>query len=319
MEAPFLSVVVSVYNHERYIAECLKSIAAQKTSFPMEVIVGEDCSTDGTRAVLRELESELPDYFTILYRSSNMGAVANGEDLYTCAKGKYLVDFEGDDYLLHEYKFQEQVDFLEAHPEYSAVFTNCLVVGADSRPNGEGYPECHEDEYSFHEFFLSCLPGHCGTLVCRREEYLQARNRFMSLKQFDFYPGDRRNAFLFLTMGKVRCFQEQWSAYRHVVEGGSSYSANLKKDRRFAENEVGFGKTLVAYALQTDNAEAVAIAKQTCYRFRFKWCHGKSKVEPLLTVLGDLWREDHRLSLLLAPFKWYVGLAFRLLGGKTIV
>ncbi len=317
-ERPLLSIVVSVYNHGAYIEECLRSIAAQKVDFPYEVLVGEDCSTDDSREVLQRLEGELPGCFTILYREHNMGAVANGEDLYSRARGRYLVDFEGDDFFVFDGKLAGQLHFLEEHPDYSAVYTNCLVVDAQSRPNKEHYPECVDDEYSYRENFYYCLPGQSGTLMCRREEYLAARDRFNELKEYDFYPGDRRNAFLFLTMGKVRCIQEQWSAYRHVRKGGSSYSATRQKNAAFARNEVLYGKTLLSYALLYCDGEAQEWARLTCYRLRLKWSHGSRRVERARDVLRDALKENRPLSLTLVQPRWYLGLLARVLKGRSI-
>lgn len=317
---PLLSVVIPVYNHARYIEECLRSVAAQEVDFPMEVLVGEDCSTDDTREVLRRLEPELPPNFTILYRERNLGAVGNGEDLYDRARGTYLAELEGDDFYLYPRKLQEQVDFLEAHPDYVACYTNCLVVGADSEPNGERYPECPEDDYSLREYFYWCLPGQTGTVVCRRGPYLEARSRFLAMRRYGFYPGDRRNAFLFLTLGRVRCVQERWGAYRHIRTGGSSHSATLRKDRRFAENEVGFGRTLVDYAELYGDDEARRVARLTCYRMRFRWCHGPNRVERLRDVARDALREpEGRLACLTVSLRWYAGLLARVLRGRAII
>lgn len=320
MAEPLLSVVVPVYNHAPYIEECLRSIAAQEVDFPMEVIVGEDGSTDNTREVLRRIEPELPDHFKIIYREKNLGAVGNGEDLYARARGKYLAEIEGDDFYLYPHKLQRQVDFLESHSDYVATYTNCIVVGADSRPNGERYPECPDDEYSFREYFYWCLPGQTGTIVCRREEYLTSRQQFLDMRQFQTYAGDRRNSFVLLTQGRVLCFQERWSAYRHIRKGGSSHSANVRKDRSFAENEVGFGRTLVAYAERYGDAEAIKVAKMTCYRMRFRWSHGPSKIEGVGSVLRDALAErGMALSCATSSLRWYAGLLLRVLQGHAII
>lgn len=320
MAKPLLSVVVPVYNHAPYIEECLRSIIAQQVDFPIEVIVGEDGSTDDTREVLRRLEPELPEWFTVLYRERNLGAVGNGEDLYARARGKYLAELEGDDFYLYPRKLQEQVNFLESHPDYVACYTNCLVVGADSRPNGERYPECPDDDYSFREYFYWCLPGQTGTVVTRREAYLTSRARFLELRSYGAYAGDRRNAFVLLTQGRVRCIQERWGAYRHIRKGGSSHSATLRKDRRFAENEVGFGRTLVAYAERYGSPEALRTAKMTCYRMRFRWSHGPNRVERLSSVLRDaLGERGGRFAFVTVSLRWYAGLLLRVLRGRAIV
>ena len=63
-----LSIYVTTYNHENYIVRALDSILMQKTRYSYEVFVGEDCSTDNTRQVLRQWEQNHPGVFTILYR-----------------------------------------------------------------------------------------------------------------------------------------------------------------------------------------------------------------------------------------------------------
>lgn len=317
-EAPMLSVVVATYNHRDFIAECLRSIAAQEVDFPMEVLVGDDCSPDGAAEVLRALANELPDTFTLFLRDKNLGAVANGADLYARARGKYLVDIEGDDFLIYERKFQKQVYFLEANPEYSAVYARCVVVGKDSRPNGEQYPECPYEEYSFKEFFYSRMPGQNATLMCRREQYLSARTEFMEMRDYAFYPGDRRNAFLFLVAGRVRCFQEEWAAYRHVAEEGSSYSATVSFDDAYARNAVGFGRTLVAYAKLHGDEESIRVAKKTYYRLYLKWARDERSSLRMADCLHELMAERKWLLYLIAPLQWYAVLGFRALRGIPV-
>lgn len=321
VESPVISVVVTVYNHERYIRRCIESIAMQRCSYPFEVLIGEDCSPDGSRAVLRELERELPDNFVFLYREHNMGDQGDGNssDLLSRCRGKYLAILEGDDFWTYERKLQEQVDFLESHPDYVACFHHCTVVGEDSQPNGERYPECLDDDYSFREYFLCTMPGQTGTFLSRREPYEEAKRRFNELKLFESYATDRRNAFILLTQGKVRCFQESWSAYRHVVSGGTSHSSTFSYSKEHARNEILFGRTLVEYARRYGDDEALRAAKETYYRVRFRWCHGRYKVDDLGDILRDLRGEDDRVSLLLVPLRWYGTLGLRVLRGRSIM
>lgn len=319
-EQPLVSILVSCYNHARYIEECLRSIAAQKVSFPIEVYVGEDCSPDDSAEVLRRLQPELPDCFTLILREKNLGALGNGEDLYARARGKYLVHIEGDDFWTFDGRLQAQVEFIEAHPEYSAVYTRCMVVGEDSKPNGEEYPQCPYDDYSFREFFYSRLPGQTGTLLCRRELYLSARDEFMALVDSGYYPGDRRNAFLFLVHGRVRCMQNDWSAYRHVVKkGATNYASAVRFNDAYARSEVGYARALVAYAERHGSPEAQRVAKMTYYRFYLKWAlDGRSSLA-FADCLRELAREPHdRLRYLTAPLRWYLVLGFRKLRGVAI-
>lgn len=321
MQTPMVSVIVPVFNQRDYVERCLRSIASQKCDFPIEVIVGDDLSTDGTRDVLRRLEPELPDWFHILLRPKNMGLRGenNCNDLLHRCRGRYMAILEGDDFWTYDGKLQAQVDFLESHPDYSACYHHCVVVGADSKPNGEKYPECPKEEYTFKEFFYMSLPGQIGTSLYRRESYLKAREDITRMRLYDSYPGDRRNAFFILTIGRVCCMNQTWSAYRHVVKGGSSYSSNVRIDEDYARQELLFGKTIINFAESRHNAEAIHAAKMTYYRTLLKWSVGKVRCSTLHDSLREIMGEkDHRPSYLLSPLRWYAVLGARALLGRGV-
>lgn len=317
MDKPLISIIVTVYNHERYIERCLRGIAMQKCDYPFEVFIGEDCSPDNTREVMKRIEPEFPSNFHFLYREHNLGDENNTDLLRRCS-GKYLAICEGDDFWTYDRKLQEQVSFLEAHPDYSASFHHCVVVGEDSEPNGEKYPDCLTEEYSFKEFFYCTMPGQTASFMVRREAYEAEKQRFLACKQFDRYPEDRRNSFILLSIGKVKVFQEAWSAYRHIVTGGTSYSSSVKIDESYARNEVMFGKTLVSYAEQVGNPQALHAAKRFYYRILLKWSVGAVKISTLSSSLREVMCEKHALSYLLGVPKWYAVLGTRKLLGRGV-
>ncbi|MDF2189659.1 glycosyltransferase [Paraflavitalea sp. CAU 1676] len=114
---PVVSVCAVTYNHESYLAQCLDSLVMQQTNFAFEVIVGEDCSTDSTRKILREYDQKYPGIIKPIYHQRNVGAARNlFEHCLLMAKGKYIAICDGDDYWTDHLKLQRQVDFLEAHP-----------------------------------------------------------------------------------------------------------------------------------------------------------------------------------------------------------
>ena len=117
-----LSVVTITYNHAPYIAKCIEGVLMQQVNFPMEFIIAEDCSTDGTRAICEEYAKKYPDLIRLLPSEGNMGAVMNEQRAFEAARGKYIATCEGDDYWTDPLKLQKQVDFLESHPECTASF-----------------------------------------------------------------------------------------------------------------------------------------------------------------------------------------------------
>jgi glycosyltransferase involved in cell wall biosynthesis len=124
MSLPLVSVAVATYGHEDYIGRCLQGILRQRTSFPFEVVVGTDCSPDGTDAIVRDYACRFPDVVRGLFRDRNIGAHANHRDILRSARGKYLAICDGDDEWTDPCKLQKQVDVLEADPRIVLVFTD---------------------------------------------------------------------------------------------------------------------------------------------------------------------------------------------------
>jgi RimJ/RimL family protein N-acetyltransferase/GT2 family glycosyltransferase len=118
-----VSVFMITYNHERFIREALDGILNQKVNFDLEIIVGEDCSSDNTREILLEYKNKYPNLFQLLLHSPNVGAKQNHILTQSACKGKYIAFCEGDDYWTEPNKLQKQVDFLEKNEEYSHCWT----------------------------------------------------------------------------------------------------------------------------------------------------------------------------------------------------
>ncbi|MBN2147358.1 MAG: glycosyltransferase [Anaerolineales bacterium] len=128
---PKVSVMTTTYNHERYIAQAVESVVNQKTNFLIEMVVGEDCSTDQTRPILLALQEKHPFIIRPLLRESNWGRRRNFIDtLFTC-EGQYIAILEGDDYWTDPEKLQRQAEFLDSHPNCAICFHPILKVPED--------------------------------------------------------------------------------------------------------------------------------------------------------------------------------------------
>lgn len=220
---PLLSIACPVYNHEPYLRQALDGILMQRVNFPIEVVIGEDCSKDGSREILKEYEAKYPGFFTMLYREKNMGMSPNNADILKHCRGKYVAYLECDDYWTDPDKLQIQVDYMESHPDTMACYHLVEVVGHDGQPTGESYPECHAETYDLRQYRSEILPGQTSTRVKVRElDFNQ------SVSKLGLVPGDRVTAYLLASHGKVHCIQKKMGAYRHVTNQGSSYSATTK-------------------------------------------------------------------------------------------
>lgn len=134
MEQPHKRVKVSVcvvtYNQERYIEQCLRSIAEQHTDFHFEVFVSDDCSTDATRAIVETIACEYPQRVRPILQPVNLGMLANYRAVHEAATAEFTCHCDGDDFW-HPGKLQAQVDFLESQPDCVSVFTNANVIAED--------------------------------------------------------------------------------------------------------------------------------------------------------------------------------------------
>jgi glycosyltransferase involved in cell wall biosynthesis len=119
-KTPKVSVCVVTYNQEKYIRQCLQSIVDQETDFDFEVIVSDDCSTDGTRAIVQELADRYPGVVKPIFHEKNMGAYKNFVFVHEQAIGEYIAHIDGDDYALPG-KLQAQANILDSNP-------NCNIV-----------------------------------------------------------------------------------------------------------------------------------------------------------------------------------------------
>ncbi len=127
-----VSVCVVTYNQENYIAECLESLVTQQTSFKFEIIVGEDCSTDGTRAIVQKYADQYPHLIVPMLYEKNVGAIENIKQVYLKACGKYIAHMDGDD-LAIQGKLQRQFDSLELHLDCNVCSHNVMRIDKDGK------------------------------------------------------------------------------------------------------------------------------------------------------------------------------------------
>ncbi|SHN72973.1 glycosyltransferase [Desulfovibrio litoralis] len=122
LNTPKLQIHCITYNHEKFIADTLKGFVKQKTNFPFEAIVADDCSTDNTRQIISVFADKYPHIIKPVFREKNIGVWGNFVNTADLLKSQYVAMCEGDDYWTDPNKLQKQVDFLDAHPDCSLCF-----------------------------------------------------------------------------------------------------------------------------------------------------------------------------------------------------
>jgi glycosyltransferase involved in cell wall biosynthesis len=124
---PVVSALMLAYNHASYIAQAIESVVSQETSFPFELLIGEDCSTDDTRAIALEYQRRYPDLIRVITSEANVGVGHNWRRLLIAGRGDFLAHLDGDDFWLPG-KLEQQLAFLRHNPGCVAVYTNAITV-----------------------------------------------------------------------------------------------------------------------------------------------------------------------------------------------
>lgn len=120
---PLVSVIVTTYNHELYLAEALDAILSQECNFGVEIVLGEDCSSDNTLAICQRYAEQYPDKIGLIASNKNVGWRNNYRRCVEAAKGKYIAFCDGDDYWCNEHRLSEQVLLMEQNSAIGLCYT----------------------------------------------------------------------------------------------------------------------------------------------------------------------------------------------------
>jgi glycosyltransferase involved in cell wall biosynthesis len=232
---PLVATSTLTYNHELYIRDCLDGILMQKTTFPVRVVVFDDCSTDATRDIVKEYQEKYPNLFVTVFAPHNTyGKPERREALKPYfearAVSKYIALCEGDDYWTDPLKLQKQVDFLETNPDFSFCFHNAMLVYEGSDHLNKPFKEIGTREYFGGEILKEwTIPT--ASVVFRM-------NAYKPVFHPDFMFGD---IILFLSLaenGKIMGMSDIMSVYRKPVNTASKRCFILPDNRssKFALN-----------------------------------------------------------------------------------
>lgn len=216
---------------EAYVGEAIESWLAQDTSFPVEIIISDDGSTDGTCDIVRSYIDKHPNIRLI--STGHIGKMPNFIRSLKESKGKYVALCDGDDYWIDTHKLQKQFDFMESHPEFSECFTNSYVINTWSgekkvaktqiwdEATTEGLLK-HRDNDN-----VQMSPGHTSTFFFRNQ-FIQEYPKWMYGDVMTDFP-------LYMLMsryGKAKFINDITSVYRHRLDGVSSKNYSFERNTR---------------------------------------------------------------------------------------
>lgn len=208
-----VSIFMITYNHEKYIKEAIESILEQKTNFVYELVIGEDCSIDNTREILKEYQKEYPDKIKLILHDSNIGVIPNMLATFRACRGKYIAMCEGDDFWTDPLKLQTQVDFLENNLEYNMCFTSSENYNQTTGEVVEQFPDSFQDkDYTLNDIFKSNMGNTCTVMY--RNLNIEIPSVFNT-----FSLGDWPLHMLYAERGKVKYIGKSMARYR-IHPGG---------------------------------------------------------------------------------------------------
>lgn len=252
MAPPLVSICSITYNHAPFIRQCLDAFLMQQCNFPFEIIINDDCSTDGTTEIIREYAEKYPDKIFPIFHGENLHSQGvRGmfqKFVFPKACGKYIAMCEGDDYWTDPLKLQKQVDFMEKHHEYSLVCSNAAILS-------------NEGELTWKRYDKSCdIP--LKDVILKRGAWIYTASMLYRRELIRDYPEYARNchvgdyplAIHLALRGKVYFFAEKMVTYRFLTAG--SWTARTRINEAYFNSWLSEIRMLQGYNEQSQGEYA---------------------------------------------------------------
>ena len=237
-DKPVVSVLCTTYNHARFIGETLEGLVSQVTNFPFEILVGDDCSTDETAAIIAAYAARHPNLIAVP-RARNLGSIRNFSDLATRVRGEFIAFCEGDDYWTDPTKLQRQVDFLRGHPEFTLCFHPVRVV--------------YEDMPGVETIFPPDCPPQPSLADLATRNFIQTNSVLYRWRYgageplcFDegIAPGDWYLHLMHAEVGRIGFLPQVMAVYRKHAGGMWAHASELARHRKLGGAEIALFREL---------------------------------------------------------------------------
>lgn len=246
---PVVSVMCFAYNHQQYITQCLDAILEQLTDFPVEILVHDDASNDGTAAIILEYARKFPSVFKPVLQTENQHSLHRKirPILQTHVRGNFVASCDGDDMWLDPYKLSKQVGFLRKHPEYVLSYHDAVKIDEAGRELTATYlPHTFQRDYSRDELMVLSWMLH-GTIVYRNVDITFP-------PEYDLAPnGDNFLPILLAAHGGAK-FQSEVGPLAYRQHAGGIWSQKIPAER--ARMHLQSYLQIASYLVRIGDAEA---------------------------------------------------------------
>src|SRR5690625_1611286 len=255
---PLVSISCRTYNQEKFIRAAIEGILMQKTTFPVELIIHDDASTDSTTDIIRDYESKYPHIIKTIYQEENQyskGIKIGVKYIHPQIKGKYYAVCEGDDYWIDPLKLQKQADILEKNDEVGIVHTGFIKYDMINNTKTEQIFDIQGDPFQHYLFTYRMKTA----TVMLRSKFLPLVREIMKNPTVKTSPyGDRITYLTIASKSEIVYLEDITSVYR--IFPGESATRHKNPKTRF-ENR---------YKMTKVDAELMNLLgiKNNKYRFR---------------------------------------------------
>lgn len=278
---PLVSVCMITFNHEKYVRQAIEGVLMQQCTFPFELVIGEDCSTDSTREICEQFVKQYENIIRLLPSERNLGMMANFIRTLQACTGKYIALCEGDDYWTDPYKLQKQVDFLEANPDFVFTFHDAFILNEKTGEKHLRIGDRKIDETVDLKSVILQKNISTASIVYRNVlEYKSLPDWFYNISN-----GDYGLCVLLAEKGPGKFFRKPMSIYR-VHEGGVWSSSGFEKTHKA---DLAFYNYLLKYYTDRDIQNAIrAKIRWTNYNYGISQIRNSRFLKGGITILRNL-------------------------------
>ena len=264
-----ITVIVMTYNQKQYISKALDSILVQKGDIDFDIIIHDDCSSDGTLELIREYQKNNPNKITIIEEKERR-FIEEGFNMMIYnhvvpfIDSKYVAYCDGDDYWCDDYKLQKQLAFMEAHPDYSMCFHCSYQLKNDVDLSSKWFVDDEGDIDM--SFIISDVPGikiATSSLFVRSDVFKDFPNwrKLYPVEDIPLYMNAAMN-------GKIHRLSDLMCVYRQFAVGSWS-SQNKDNIQRTIDHLEKMKAAINCFNEQTGGVYQQLVSKQVLsFEFR---------------------------------------------------
>jgi len=215
-----VNICMIAYNQEAYIAQAIESVLSQKTNFGFKLVIGDDCSQDKTRIIIKKYKQKYPRKIHLVLNNTNKGIMSNWLKTISFCQGQYIAALDGDDYWSNKNKLQIQADFLDKHPNFSLCFHPAEAFYQD-QPSRTYIIPSKTNDFSYLNLLKNNFIATC-TVMYRNGLINQIPDQFLSLRVNDWpyhilYASQGEIGFVNKIMSRYRIHKQSYLSSHSII------------------------------------------------------------------------------------------------------